>query len=55
LNDVTTLARGEDAEPKAGQLVIPNDVVLLVDFGGIDDPLGDLSHDVPPDRRQAPA
>lgn len=44
LGDIDFLARGIDPEPKAAQLVVPNETVHLAGRGGIDNPLRELRH-----------
>jgi hypothetical protein len=50
LDDIAPLAGGKDSESKARQFVVPGDVVLLADFGSVDDPLGDFRHVLLPSR-----
>jgi hypothetical protein len=43
------MLQGADAPRRpGGEVVIPDDVVLLAGLGGVDDPFCDLRHDVRP-------
>ncbi len=44
LDEVATLARGENAKAEAGQLVVPDEVVLFTDVGGVHYALGQFCH-----------
>ncbi len=44
LDQVAALARGEDPQTEAGQVVIPDKVVLVPDLGGIHNALAELGH-----------
>ena len=47
LDDVAALARIKDPESEAGQLVVPDQVILFLSFRRLDDPLRYLDHDIP--------
>jgi hypothetical protein len=53
LDYVAPLPRGEDAEAKTGEFIIPDDLVLFAGTCGVDNPLGDLNHGIPSDRSRS--
>jgi hypothetical protein len=55
LNDIAAFGRREDAQTKARQFIIPDDVVLASRFGGVDNALAELSHGNSPVRSPSPA
>lgn len=44
LHHIASLPRFEDTQPKPWQIVVPQDIVGSLDFGGIDRSLGKLCH-----------
>ena len=48
LDDIAALAGCEYSEAKAGQFVVPNDVIFRATVRGVDDPFRELRHGLPP-------